>query len=302
MTSMKLRDLDPVADAPDVVALLREVSPIATITPVSWLHAVRATPARVQARRWVAEVDGHVVGRVEALLNPFTGSNAYVHLAVREAWRRQGIGSALYEQGLAHALSLEAPALLSDFYENDAGRRFAEARGFTPARMEQLAVLDPREVVEMPPPDLDLRSARNIDPHDLHRVDETATRDMPQVERVEAIPYDEWAKHILEHPLFMLDGTFVAYVDGEPAATSMLIADRETGHATNMFTGTLPEYRGRGLALACKVASIRWAAANGITQLATSNDETNAPMLAINRRLGYRPAGRRVEYVKELRL
>jgi hypothetical protein len=32
--------------------------------------------------------------------------------------------------------------------------------------------------------------------------------------------------------------------------------------------------------------------------MATTNDETNAPMLAINRRLGYRPFGRRVEYLR----
>jgi RimJ/RimL family protein N-acetyltransferase len=66
-----------------------------------------------------------------------------------------------------------------------------------------------------------------------------------------------------------------------------------------MFTATGREYRGRGLALAVKLASTRWAAENGITQLVTTNDETNAPMLAINRRLGYRPAGRRVEYLAE---
>jgi len=34
--------------------------------------------------------------------------------------------------------------------------------------------------------------------------------------------------------------------------------------------------------------------------MATNNDETNAPMLAINRRLGYRPSGRRVEDLKHL--
>jgi hypothetical protein len=34
--------------------------------------------------------------------------------------------------------------------------------------------------------------------------------------------------------------------------------------------------------------------------MATHNDETNAPMLAINRRLGYVPAGRRVEWRKVL--
>jgi hypothetical protein len=50
-----------------------------------------------------------------------------------------------------------------------------------------------------------------------------------------------------------------------------------------------------------KLASIQWAAANGITMMATNNDETNAPMLAINRRLGYVPGGRRVEWLKELK-
>jgi GNAT superfamily N-acetyltransferase len=67
----------------------------------------------------------------------------------------------------------------------------------------------------------------------------------------------------------------------------------------DLFTGTLPEYRGRGLALAVKLASLRWAAARGVTRVFTSNDETNAPMLAVNRRLGYRPVGRGVEYLAE---
>jgi RimJ/RimL family protein N-acetyltransferase len=65
-----------------------------------------------------------------------------------------------------------------------------------------------------------------------------------------------------------------------------------------MFTGTLRAYRGRGLALAVKLASIAWAREHGVTSMQTNNDETNAPMLAINRRLGYRPAGRRVEWVR----
>jgi RimJ/RimL family protein N-acetyltransferase len=82
-------------------------------------------------------------------------------------------------------------------------------------------------------------------------------------------------------------------------AVSLVLADLESGRAGNAFTGTLREYRGRGFGLAVKVASIRWAAANGITQIATTNDETNAAMLALNRKLGYRPAGRKVEYLRE---
>ena len=67
-----------------------------------------------------------------------------------------------------------------------------------------------------------------------------------------------------------------------------------------MFTGARAAYRGRGHALAAKLASIEWAASNGVTKMVTYNDATNAPMLAINRRLGYRPAGRRVEYLRAI--
>ena len=78
-------------------------------------------------------------------------------------------------------------------------------------------------------------------------------------------------------------------IDGRLAAISLLLANFQWARAVNMFTGTSREHRGRGLARAVKIASTRWAADNGITQLVTTNDETNASMLAINRRLGYAP-------------
>ncbi len=184
------------------------------------------------------------------------------------------------------------------FYENDAGVRFANARGFTEVRAEQESAIDPRLVSDEPPDGFDIRRVADVDPHLVHAVDEAATRDIPATEQIDAIPYDEWVAHVLEHPLFTADGSFVAIADGVGAAVSLLLVDRETGRALNMFTGTLAAYRGRGFGGAVKLASIRWAAANGITSMATTNDETNAPMLAINRRLGYRPLGRRVEYLR----
>jgi GNAT superfamily N-acetyltransferase len=138
-----------------------------------------------------------------------------------------------------------------------------------------------------------------VDPRLVYEIDLESTLDMPQTEQIDHIPYGEWEQHVLHHPTFSADGSFVAFADGVAAALSLMVADIPSGRAHNMFTGTLRVYRGRGLALAVKLASIRWAVANGITMIATSNDETNAPMLAINRRLGYRPAGRRVEWLKE---
>ena len=53
------------------------------------------------------------------------------------------------------------------------------------------------------------------------------------------------------------------------AAVSLLIVNTEPDAPFNMFTGTGREYRGRGLALAVKLASTRWAAENGVTQIVT---------------------------------
>jgi RimJ/RimL family protein N-acetyltransferase len=55
------------------------------------------------------------------------------------------------------------------------------------------------------------------------------------------------------------------------------------------MTAVVRAWRGRGLALALKHAAIGWAIANGLTELVTGNDVDNAPMRAINAKLGYRP-------------
>ena len=49
-----------------------------------------------------------------------------------------------------------------------------------------------------------------------------------------------------------------------------------------------------------KLASLRWCAGNGIDRVYTGNDEMNVPMLAVNRRLGYRETVRRAWLRKSL--
>ena len=126
-----------------------------------------------------------------------------------------------------------------------------------------------------------------------------ATADMPSTEPFDGMAYEEWEEHVLRHPLYVPEGSFVALVDGDAAAVSLIVSEPETRRASNMFTGTRRAYRGRGLALAVKLASFRWAAENGVTAMLTYNDATNAPMLAVNARLGYVPIGRRVEWLRE---
>jgi GNAT superfamily N-acetyltransferase len=300
MTS--IRQIDIERDASDLVGLARETSPTMVINVASLVHRLSTVPERSQGRTWVAEADGRVVGRVDCFLSLFesSGHHAVLQVAVREDHRGRGIGAALYDVGIAHAEAISARQLIVNFHENAAGVAFARSRGFTQIRAETEAALDPRHVTARPPAGADLRAMTTVDPRLAYDVDMEATVDMPATEQFEGMDYEEWENHVLRHPLFTPAGSFVALVDGEAAALSLLTADPESGRAMSWMTGTRRAYRGRGLALAVKLASIEWAAANGITRMLTMNDATNAPMLAVNRRLGYEPIGRRVEWLKEL--
>jgi GNAT superfamily N-acetyltransferase len=298
---MTIREVQPDRDAQQVVALLFATSPTVVTSAGEWLHRHRAIPQRAQHIAWVAEADGGLVGIATAGLNFFTsGGTGYLSVRVHPTRRRNGIGTALYDLAVEHLRSLDVPHATSLFDENDDGARFAARHGWHEVRAETISVLDPREVTESPNASIEIVPASQLDPRELHRVDEETTRDMPAVEPIDAIPYDDWLAFVWDNPLFTREGSYGAVVDGRVAAVSLLVANAELGRAMNMFTGTIREYRGRGLARAVKLASTRWAAANGITQIATTNDETNAAILAVNERLGYRPAGRRVEHLKDL--
>jgi GNAT superfamily N-acetyltransferase len=299
---MTIRELDPERDAEDIVDLLFEVLPHGVFSRESWLHRVQTIPERAEHAGWVAVAGGKVVGNSWAARTFFSegSTTAECNVSVRASHRRRGLGSALYERVLTHVETLGSTSMLASFPESEAAGAFATARGFREERAEAESVLDPRTVEERPDPEVDLRRVADVDPRLVYDADIAATPDMPSTEPIDVIPYDEWVGHVLEYPLFTADGSYVAMVDGVAAAVSLLIADEESGRGANMFTGTQRPYRGRGLGLAVKLASIAWAKEHGITQIATRNDETNAAMLAINRRLGYRFGGRRVEWLKKL--
>ena len=295
MASMQIRETDSKRDVDALVELLREESPWTAINRAAWLHREASVPACAKLGAWVAELDGEVVGESWAFKTWWMEGPVSMNVAVLKRHQGRGIGAALYERALAHAESLAPTRLMSGFFETPASVAFAQARGFAEHRAERIAVVDPRTVRDEPA--AEVRPCSQIDPKVLWQIDETVTPDVPGQDNPSHMPFDEWREFVLERPLYQPEGSFVAYADGEPAAISMLAADLESGRAVTIFTGTLREFRGRGLGLAAKTASLRWAGANGISYISTINDETNAPMLAINDRLGYKPAGRRVEYV-----
>lgn len=92
----------------------------------------------------------------------------------------------------------------------------------------------------------------------------------------------------------------VVLAGDEPVAYTLVETDHETHRIWSGGTGTLRQYRGRGLAKIVKSVALRQAAAAGAVTAYTSNDEVNRPMLAINEWLGYRSCATQRSYLKVL--
>lgn len=114
--------------------------------------------------------------------------------------------------------------------------------------------------------------------------------DLPFYDAAADFPYEQWRKWVLEAPDFRADCLWIA-ADGDRLAgiTHAGPITGKNGHHTH-HTSVLREYRGRGLALALKLKSIQTATGLKVAYMRTNNDSTNAPMLAVNRKLGYEPA------------
>ena len=259
-------------------------------------------PAEARKLRLCAEIDGQIVGFLEAglLLHTSEPGIVSVTLHTHPEFHRQGIGSALYERLEAYLPGVGARRVQAWALDVPASVGWARARGFTASAAEHFQVVDPRVLPPVPavPSGVTVASAAEGGPEVFYQVEDVASRDEPGDVPFEGMPYADWFdRHwgTVDH-----DVSMICFVDGVPAATTALTTNRRTGRALSSGSDTLPEFRGRGLIKYLKSVSLRRAAEARITAAFTSNDDTNAPMLAINRWLGYQPVAASRSMVKTL--
>jgi GNAT superfamily N-acetyltransferase len=300
-------------DAAPRVALRRRIDPGVVDTPAGLLHAIAAEPARARARRWSADAAGEIVGVATAQFAWATEEDdlAYVWVGVAPERRGRGLGARLYEVAERYSAERGARRLETWVAGDPAGVRFVEQRGFTRTRSARLWSVDPRTVDTEALSELErlraaegfrlaaLRAVRDRD-RELFRVFAEPTGDAPSDHPETNVQFEEWRRGMLEHPNLSLDGSFVALHGDRPVSAAWLGVDLEGGLASHWMTGTLRDYRRRGLARLVKLAALRWAAENGITAVYTGNDSTNADMLALNEHLGFRDTIESTGYAKTL--
>jgi GNAT superfamily N-acetyltransferase len=208
--------------------------------------------------------------------------SAFAMVRVRPDARGRGIGTSLLAAARERARELSCASLWGRARDADS-LAFATRRGFEEVTRE-VTVL--REVV----PGDGERAAGIVELRDEHlrEVYEVCAECIPEIHAPlpgEVPPYERWLAHEQRDSA----AAFVA-LDGEVVAGYARLhrcgLPQRLDHG---LTAVRRSHRRRGIATALKQAQIAWAAEHGYTELATGMVEGNAPMRALNERLGYRP-------------
>lgn len=227
----------------------------------------------------------------------------YVKVIVAPEARGQGLGALMYRDALCAAREYGATHLESQIREGDvAARTFAEQRGFKIIHHSFHSALDLTAFDEHPYEDLMARlHAEGFRFFSLAEAGVTGEnrRRLYEVNRAAALDnpgndgnfpdFYAFSKNVFEASWFRADTQILVAQAGRWVGISAIGIYPAEGYAYNAFTGVLREYRGRGLAQALKLHTILLAKREGMRQIRTNNDSNNAPMLAINRKLGYKP-------------
>ena len=101
----------------------------------------------------------------------------------------------------------------------------------------------------------------------------------------------------MRHPRVIPEAVFIALKDDEYVGLTGCRTRPDGGLHTH-YTAVRREHRGRNLGMALKLRAIAWAKAGGYSRIHTNNAATNAPILAINQRLGFVRQPAQIELIK----
>jgi GNAT superfamily N-acetyltransferase len=296
-------------DAAEAAALLNIGAPEPVGVEQMRERLRRSSSGRIVARLGAADETGVLVGYAHAIRDDWMESGLFwVHIVVAPTRRRRGAGAQLYQALLDFMGPHGARTLRGEVRDNAPDDlHFAEARGWRSDRHIYESTLDLARFDETPfLGALDRAQASGIrffsmadvgDTPDarrkLYELQRVVARDIPGGSEAAVWPYETFLERVCEAPTYRPDARLVA-ADGEAGGETWVgAASVEPQSARdsmyNGLTGVLPSYRGRGIALALKLLAIRAARRYDAASIRTNNDSENAPMLAINRKLGYAP-------------
>lgn len=275
-------------DAEAVAAVRRVVYPYKAMSAAATRHMITVQSPAQRFLPLVAEREGDIVAWGSAGLNIWTSEPGQSEMTVfvHPDHRKQGIGSQLAER--LHQHLTEVGAIRVRTFVHPDGLEFARNLGYDGTRQMHFAGVELTSLPAQPetPDGIELRSFDEVDPQAAYTADTIASLDEPGDSPLDSMEYDRWLEEIWNSPSMDKSLSMAAMAGDEMAAFT--IVETADDRMWSGMTGTIPAYRGRGLAKLVKSVALRRAAAAGITSAYTSNDDENGAMLAINNWLGYR--------------
>ena len=295
---LEIREAITDEDLGHMVAIISRVSPD---NPMSVEEARWQNAQYPGGKRFVAWLDGRPVGcggagRVYMYAEDFPA--LWGNLTVLPEHRGRGVGSALLDAISGVARANGKPELYgrttSDRPESIG---FLERRGFREVERMKVVRLDlaSRERLPVEPPSgitITSLADRPELTEELYGVAVEALPDIPGDGRMDPGTPEEFRARDVDRAILPPWGYAVAVDDASGLVvgySNLMLVANNPGLAWHAMTAVRRAWRGRGIAGALKRATIEWAAANGLDAIETANDVDNAPMRAVNRKLGYQP-------------
>lgn len=307
-------------DAAALVAITNAIDPHNRISRATFEAREKSRRPDLFLSRHVLERAGEVVGWGSVGQTEwFSGPHLQVlGVTIRPDLQGQGLGRRMYGRLLDEAAAHDPQRLLA-FTAEDRPRatRFLEERGWRVVARERpsalrLADLDLGSLEgalgRLESQGYQIRTFADLagDPEreaKYYALDVDADRDVPtpEGESLNTPTLERYWERVRANPHFDESLWFVAFRGGEYGSLTQLFRSDTPGMLRTGFTGTARAHRRRGLALALKLTALARARESGAHEVRTENDARNAPMLAINDALGFRPLPAWLTYALELR-
>jgi GNAT superfamily N-acetyltransferase len=306
------------ADYEAIVAISKAIRPddfVSVLDLRDWDAIQRRAGRRLL--RWQAVVDDTMVGfgsvSQSRWLEPAT---PFGNVMVHPDHQHRGIGRALLARVEATARDLAARTLLT-YTQEDRPRamRFLGAAGYAEYDREWRSTLDLTEFDPKAWSDAidrvrsvgiritsvaELRESYPDWVERLHALYASVEADVPTPLDVHPADIDDFEALNLGRKL--IDQGFLVAVDGEEfvGLTEPQRVDGDDSVIAQELTGVARKARGKGIATALKASAAAWAKGAGYESIRTYNAQSNAPMLAVNDKLGFVRDHATVEYRKDL--
>jgi len=244
-------------------------------------------------------------GVISNVLDMFHPRKFMVNIYVDPACHRMRVGGAIFENLLKNLKGLHAEIAWTINREDlPLQREFFQRRGFNEKRRDwesrlDLSTFQPEQFQEY-----EVRMAEQgisfttlaeekrlgeDSLRKLHDLVQHIAADMPRQADFTPVPYDQWKTLLANNPRTIPEGFLIAKHGSEFVGESDILRNEKAPRTLSQGdTGVRREYRGRGIATALKLKVIEFAKKNGYETIETWNDSTNAPMLAVNTKLGFK--------------